>query len=257
MEVNMKISLQLYTVRKYSQKDLYKTLERVSAIGYKSIEASRIDFDMKTADILKNAQLNFGMETLSSQITYKKLKTDFSQIVSCLHSVNCSNATVSVLPLNYLLKGSEGIRLFSQDLNILAKKYLQEGIRLSYHHHDFEFLKFGDKRGLDILLSECDPELVAFVCDTYWAQRGGVSPATFIRSLKRRVLSVHMRDYNLVRSGLYIHSKDCAVGSGMLEIKEIIDACNANGIEFISVEQNSSNPFQDIATSLKYVQARI
>jgi sugar phosphate isomerase/epimerase len=253
----LKISLQLYTVRKYAQKNLYETLERIHTIGYNAIEAARIDFDMKTANILKDAYLSYGMETLSSQITYKKLKTDFSQIVSWLHSVNCGSAVVSVLPLNYLLKGAEGLKLFSRDLNILARKYLNEGIRLSYHHHDFEFLKFGDKRGFDILLSECEPELVAFVCDTYWAQRGGVSPASFIRSLKGRVDSIHMRDYNLVRSGLYIHSKDCPSGSGMLEIKEIINACNENGIRFISVEQNSSRPFEDIESSLKFLQTQI
>ena len=58
--IQMKISLQLFTVRKYSQRNLYDTLRKVFQLGYKSIEAARIGFDAKSAAAINRARQDFG-----------------------------------------------------------------------------------------------------------------------------------------------------------------------------------------------------
>ena len=195
------------------------------------------------------------ISVLSSQIKFSQLNDDFSQTLSFLHEVECGNAVISVLPVHYILGGDEGLKRFAAEMNTLAKKYKKEGIRLAFHHHDFEFLKFGSQRGLDILLENTDPALVFFVSDTYWAQRGGICPAALIRQLGKRVISIHLRDYTLLPPFFAARPGDCIIGSGMLDIKKILTACTETGIEFISIEQDSRNPFDDIALSLGYVKS--
>jgi sugar phosphate isomerase/epimerase len=253
--IQMKISLQLFTVRKYSQRNLYDTLRKIFQIGYKSIEAARIGFDAKSAAVINRARQDFGLSVLSSQIKFSQLNDDFSQTLSFLHEVECGNAVISMLPLHYIFGGDEGLKRFAADMNALAKRYKNEGIRLAFHHHDFEFLKFGSKRGLDILLENTDPALVFFVSDTYWAQKGGMCPAALIRRLGKRAISIHLRDYTLLPPFFAAKPGDCRIGSGMLDIKEILTACTETGIEFISIEQDSKDPFNDIALSLGYVKS--
>jgi sugar phosphate isomerase/epimerase len=253
--IHLKISLQLFTVRKYAQKNLYDTLRKIFQLGYRSIEAARIRFDAKSAAAINRARQDFGLSVLSSQIKFSQLGDDFSQTLSFLHEVECGNAVISVLPLHYILGGEQGLKRFAADMNALAKRYKNEGIHLAFHHHDFEFLKFGSKRGLDILLENTDPTLVFFVSDTYWAQRGGMCPAALIRRLGKRAISIHLRDYTLLPPFFAAKPGDCRIGSGMLDIKEILTTCTETGIEFISIEQDSRNPFNDSVSSLDYVKS--
>jgi len=255
--IHLKISLQLFTVRKYAQKNLYDTLQKIFQLGYRSIEAARIRFDAKSAAAINRARQDFGLSVLSSQIKFSQLGDDFSQTLSFLHEVECGDAVISMLPLHYIAGGEEGLERFAADMNTLAIKYQNEGIRLAFHHHDFEFLKFGSRRGLDILLEKTDPALVFFVSDTYWAQKGGMCPAALIRRLGKRAISIHLRDYTLLPPFFATKPGDCRIGSGMLDIKEILTACTETGIEFISIEQDSNNPFYDIASSLDYVKSLI
>jgi sugar phosphate isomerase/epimerase len=251
----LKISLQLFTVRKYARKNLYDTLQKVCQVGYNSIEAARIGFDAKSAAAINHARQDFGLSVPSSQIKFSQLRDGFSQTLSFLQVVECGIAVVSVLPLQCILGGEEGLKRFAADMNALAERYRWEGIRLAFHHHDFEFLKYGTKRGLDILLEGTDPALVFIVSDTYWAQKGGVCPAALIRRLGKRAISIHLRDYTLLPPFFAAKPGDCRIGSGMLDIKKILTACTESGIEFISIEQDSQDPFRDITASLEYIKS--
>jgi sugar phosphate isomerase/epimerase len=253
--IHLKISLQLFTVRKYAQKNLYDTLRKIFQLGYSSIEAARIGFDTKSAAVINRARQDFGLSVPSSQIRFTQLGNDFTQTLNFLQAVECGNAVISLLPPHYILSGEHGLKRFAADMNALAERYRREGIRLAFHHHDFEFLKFGSKRGLDILLENTDPALVFFVSDTYWAQKGGMCPAALIRRLGKRAISIHLRDYTLLPPFFAAKPGDCRIGSGMLDINEILTACTESGIEFISIEQDSKNPFCDIVSSLDYVKS--
>jgi sugar phosphate isomerase/epimerase len=196
--VHLKISLQLFTVRKYVQKNLYNTMQQIIQIGYKSIEAARIGFDAKSAAAINRARQEFGLSVPSSQIKLTQSGNDFTQTLNFLQAVECGNAVISLLPSHHIFSGEQGLKRFAADMNALAERYRREGIRLAFHHHDFEFLKFGSKRGLDILLENTEPVLVFFVSDTYWAQKGGICPAALIRRLGKRAISIHLRDYTLL-----------------------------------------------------------
>lgn len=248
----MKIALQLYTVRNDAQRDLAGTLRKVWAAGYSAVEAARIPFNERSAGIFLRAREDFGLQVCSCQVKFHDLRDDFIQLSGWMHRTKCDSAVVSVLPWEVLLRGrSADLEWFCTELNALGKRYRNEGIRLAYHHHHMEFLQFGARRGMEILLANLDPASVAFVSDTYWAQRAGINPAELLARMDGRLLGIHLRDITTRRRGPLIYASDCSVGSGLLNIRAVWEQAEKSGAEYAAVEQNSRAPFADIASSFR------
>jgi len=176
-----------------------------------------------------------------------------------LERLCCPAASVSVLPGSALAGGRKGILDFAGRLNRLGSIFREDGKRLLFHHHHFEFLRFDSELGLDLLVRETDPSLVGFVVDSYWAQRGGVNPAGLIRKLAGRVGGVHLRDY-AIKPALRNFSPDilpvdAAVGEGNLDVPSIVEACRASGIRYLAIEQDTRDPFGSLATSVRNLKA--
>lgn len=245
----MKLSVQLYTLRKPARKDLYGTLCAVSAAGYHAVEAARVPFTKASAEVFRRCREESGLEVRSAQIKFHLLRDDFEAMASWMHQTGCGVAVVSVLPMDVLRGGEDALKRFCGEMNGLGGRYAQEGIRLAFHHHHYEFLKFGDRRGIDILLEGLDPKRVGFVSDTYWAQKAGANPVTLLQKMQGRLAGVHLRDFTTLRRGPFLYSSDCPVGSGLLDMAAILRQAVLSGAGYGAVEQNSRNPLEDIAAS--------
>ena len=61
-------------------------------------------------------------------------------------------------------------------LNEAGEKIRSAGMQLTYHNHDFEFVKLSDQVPYDVLLNETDAKLVQMELDLYWVVKAGLSP---------------------------------------------------------------------------------
>lgn len=98
---------------------------------------------------------------------------------------------------------------------------------------------------------------MGFTVDTYWVQYGGANPANLIKRLKGRCPVVHFKDYaiDISDESSYVHMAAC--GSGNLDFKEIIEAFEYAGTEFVCVEQDNcygEDPFACLERSYKYLK---
>ncbi len=120
---------------------------------------------------------------------------------------------------------------------------------VGYHNHSFEFEKFGDKIGLQIIYDESDPRYLTAEIDTYWVQHGGGDPATWIRKLENRIPQVHLKDMT-IRGREQIMAE---IGEGNLNWPVILDACKSAGVVWYIIEQDKCqrDPFESLAISLK------
>ncbi len=67
-----------------------------------------------------------------------------------------------------------------------------------YHNHSQEFRNFPEldgKTGLQILIENTDPELMAFELDVFWASAAGCDPVEWIEKLKGRIPVIHYKDH--------------------------------------------------------------
>jgi sugar phosphate isomerase/epimerase len=143
---------------------------------------------------------------------------------------------------------ADGVRRFAIELGGFARSFAEQGIRLGYHNHDFEFAPLDGTTVWDVLLAELPPD-VEIELDVYWAAIGGRDPVAEITATATRVRLLHMKDR---APGPEPH--DAPVGEGTLPFSEIVEAARAAGVEWFIVEQDEPrDPLADIARSFRYL----
>lgn len=253
------IGLQLYTLGDAPQKDLEGTLTRVAAIGYREIElpalragdAARIRSAADKAGLAVTSVHVGATATSQGMLT---VQTDAARLAAELQTLDCREA-VMPFPLLPAVKAEEGEavvtamrRAFrtSTDhwkrtaalLNERGAALQREGLSLSYHNHDLEFIPVAGTRGWDVLMAELDPQLVSFELDVAWLVAGGEDPVAFVEGLAGRVRLLHVKDLQAPlepRETLKMESTE--VGSGVIDWNRLLPAAYRAGVRHFYVEQ--------------------
>ena len=251
---NMKLGIQTFTIRKLikSPGEITKAFKKLSEMGVESVELARIKFTKPEIEAVRAASLQYNIEIGSTQITFDYLEKNFDWVVEFHKTLECKYVCVSVLPTKYIIGNERKLREFTARLNQLGMKFRENGLFLLYHHHHFEFRKYGMLTGFEIIEESVDPNAVHFVLDTYWLQRAGLSPHDFIRERKGKVKVVHLRDHIIRWKGIELKSTDTELGEGSLDFKKIKAACEESGVEYYAIEQDTQTPMESLRTSLKY-----
>jgi sugar phosphate isomerase/epimerase len=161
---------------------------------------------------------------------------------------------ITVPYLGDQVRGSaDAYKAVAEKLNRAGEMCRDADLKLAYHNHAFEFDRFGDTTGYDILLNETDPALVDFEADLYWFARAGKAPVDYFRQHPGRFVMWHVKDMDKNSPEL-----NTEVGSGSIDYKTIFDQAQLAGVNRIFVEQEnfaaSMDPFQSIKQSYDYVR---
>ncbi len=253
------LAAQLFTVRDFTQTrdDLAASLEKVRAIGYRAVQISSIGA-IADADVKRIADDN-GLTICNTHIAYEELLNDMEAVIAQHQLWDCRHVAIGSMPLEF--RDSEaGFRRFAAIANGIGEQLAQAGLSFSYHNHSFEFLKFGGKTGLDILLDETDPRYLQVELDTYWVQRGGADPVAWIERVKGRMPVVHVKDMTLLpatEAGARPQQAFAEVGEGNMNFAAILAACQRAGVEWYAVEQDicQRDPFESLAISYRNLRA--
>lgn len=243
----MKIAAQLYTLREFlkTAEDIEKTLKKVKEIGYEAIQVSGMGpidpQDLKT--IVDREDLTI----CATHIGFDRLQNDLEAVINEHKLWDCKYVGLGAMPEKYR-KDKEGFINFVKETAVIADKLQENGLQFIYHNHNFEFIKFGKKTGLDILLENSDPQSFGFEIDTYWVQAGGADPAQWITKVAGRMDVVHFKD-------MAVNGREAImaeVGEGNLNWDRIIQACQDIGVEWVCVEQDicQRDPFDSLSISL-------
>lgn len=241
----MILGVQTYTIRELQKENLKNAMEQLKLLGVNSVELGRVKTTRSNAIIIKNSQ----MKILSVQLTMKKLERDFDQIVEFCQITSCPIVVVSVLPLYAILGGKNKMLIFSRRLNLLYLRYQKVGIKLAFHHHDFEFKKINGETKLSILLNNTHPE-VKIVSDTYWTKKSMIEPEDLIKDLGPRLIGVHLRDCTDLKQKK-VH--DCELGEGVISFNKVLEAASAHAVYGV-IEQNTITPLQSLQKSIQHLK---
>ncbi|MCL6519626.1 MAG: sugar phosphate isomerase/epimerase [Armatimonadetes bacterium] len=242
-----RIGAQLYTVREFTQTpaDIAKTIKKIREIGYEAVQVS--GFGPIDPLELKKIVDGEGVYICATHTPYHRMRNETERVIEEHQLWGCQHIAVGGMPQEY--RNAKGFHQFAKEASKVAKKLAQGGLTFSYHNHSFEFEKFGDKIGLEILRTESDPTYFNFEIDTYWVQHGGGDPAEWILRCKDRVPLLHLKDMGN-RGGQQIMME---VGEGNLNWPEILEAAMEAGVEWYLVEQDicERDPFESLAISLR------
>lgn len=257
------IGLQLYTLRDEFSKNVKGVLEHVAKTGYKEIEtygySSEIGFFGTSPKDFKKIMNDNGLKAPSGHYDFnsfiKDNNTDFLKAsIECAKQLESEYITVPYLDGN-LRSDLDGFKRIAQKINEAAVLCKQSGLKLAYHNHDFEFKKFGDKTGYDVLLKETDKKLVDFELDLYWAVRSGNDPLALFKANPGRFTMWHVKDMDKSKA-----EWNTEIGEGSINFKTIFAEAKLSGMKHFFVEQEtnySPNPAESIKTSWDFVSKQL
>lgn len=243
------IALQLYTLRDFTKTptDIAKTLARVKKIGYDAVQSSALGpIDPgELAKIFKNE----GLTCCATHIGLDKMRDHPMQVIENHKLWGCQYTAIG----GFFPKENLGPDLwanFASEYSKIASAFNGSGIKIGYHNHSHELVRYGKKTALDILIEKCSPD-IWFEIDTYWITHGGGDPVSWIEKVAGRIPCVHLKDMGINEDR---QQQMREVGEGNLNFPRIIDACRRAGTQWFIIEQDNCNgqdPFECAERSLK------
>ena len=246
----MEFGLQVYTIRDEIGKDFKNAFCEVQNTGCKNIELSGL-FDKKAGE-LKTFFNTLDLSVVSVMFPIDQLSAQIDQVIADCKTLGSTYVVCPYLPEEH--RTDEGYNKVADILEKAAKELQGHDITLAYHNHAFEFetLKSG-KCGYDILVSQT--KVLAFELDVFWAQHADLDPIKKMHDLGKRLALIHLKDMNNPQD------KDfCELGSGVVNLSDVISLAEKSGIPYAFVEQDSNwindNPIESIHKSFKWLQGQ-
>ncbi|MFZ4606913.1 MAG: sugar phosphate isomerase/epimerase family protein [Caulobacter sp.] len=218
------IGLQLYTLRKPFAADPLGTLSRIRETGYDAVEfaaplgADFAGFAARMRDI--------GLDCPSAHAGLTDMADKQGEVLAMAKTLGCR-----YLVMPYVMPDERDWTAVIATLGAFARRARDEGLRLAYHHHDFEFEATDGVRPFDRLVAETDPAFVDFELDVYWLKKGGEDPKAFIEKMAGRVKLIHLKDM-APDGGM------ADVGAGTFDFANLIQAADAAGAQHYFVEHD-------------------
>jgi sugar phosphate isomerase/epimerase len=238
------LALQLYSIRREMSADSIGTFKRVPTFGYGRIELAGT-YGWSADQWLKLLQ-ETGLQIAGAHLGLPALEGNWGP--ETLFQRTLGNQWLIVPSLPKELQTTDGYRQAAQRLNALGRRAQQEGFRFGYHNHAFEFTTLPEGGcGMDILLAETDPALVAFEVDTYWVERGGRDARQFIELNAARIGLVHAKELRK-RDGA-----DVPAGQGNVDFKAIVPLARERGWQVV-VEFEGEGAVAAVTESARYLQ---
>ena len=227
------LGFQLYTIRDYladaaSADEAFSTLKNY---GYTEVHTFK-------TDVYPELLSKHGISVIGTHYFLDKILNDPQTTIKQHKEWNTTNIGISSLPPHARFDLQE-IKTFVKKYNAAASIYAQEGFKLTYHNHQFEFMRIdGYKTTMDILYEELDPKNISFVLDTCWVAAGGSDVIDWMDKLKGRIDILHLKDTCIIRSGDNYVTDVTEVGNGNLSWDKIIQKAEEIGVKHYVVEQD-------------------
>lgn len=258
-----KIGIQTYTLREAMGEDFVGTLQMIKDVGYDYVELNGRNFADRSPAELKQVLDDIGLPSPITHADYDSLANRPGELADVANVLGCSHI---ILPwITDEQRGLDQYKVHAEMLNRAGEVLKASDIKVGYHNHQFEFFDLGDGvTGMDILLSETDPELVVFELDLFWAALTGADIVGLFEKYPGRFKMCHIKDLSgdasAYRTSLdfaaIVQSVMANVGEGDLPFEQYFAANEISGMEYFIVEHdNPPRPFrQSVETSLNAVR---
>jgi sugar phosphate isomerase/epimerase len=252
----MKLAAQMFTLREFmkTQEEVASTFKRVKEIGYNAVQVSGIKPGVIEDKALKEIADQNALTICVTHIPHDALLNNIDAVIEKHKIWECKYVGLGSMPKHYR-ETKEGYLAFTKEANEIAKKIDAAGLKFVYHNHNFEFVKFDGKTGMEILMENFDPNTVDIEFDVYWLQAGGADPAEWVRKVDGRMKVVHLKDMIIWPEN---EQRFAEVGEGNMNFDAIIKACREIGVEWAAVEQDQcygKDPFECLETSFRNLRS--
>ncbi len=244
------IALQLYSLRAQVYPEganLPGVLKTVAEIGYKGVEFAGLGgFDARE---IGKVVSDLGLQVCSSH-TGLPTPENVDKIAQTELALGNKRAISGLGPDDF--KTLDACKEAAEKFNRAAELLKPYGMTFGIHNHWWEFAKVDGRYAYDIVMEQSAGFFSEL--DVYWCAYAKADPAETAARHKSRIPLLHIKDGMLVE-GEHVHT---AVGSGKVQMRPIIEAADANVLEWLIVELDACNTdmLEAVKESYRYLTSQ-
>ena len=248
------LGAQMYTVREFTQTlpGIAESLKKVADIGYTAVQISAFG-PVDPKEVAKLVE-DCGLTVAATHVGWNRFLEELDEVIAEHKMWGCTHAAIGGL-FTPEYTDLDGLKRFLDELGPVAERLAQEGMDFSYHNHNHELVRYGEKTWLEMLYEQASPEMLKAEIDTYWVQAGGGDPALWVRKCAGREPLFHLKDMAVTPER---EQRMAEIGEGNLNWPAILQAAEEGGVEWYLIEQDhcyGRDPFESLAISYRNLQA--
>lgn len=235
-----RVGIQLFSVKDDLAKDFTGSLQKLSNIGYATVETYGFDgklfYNRRLKDV--NTILNdMGMSLSGTHTGTGVLKPDtndkeWDQWKRCCQEVKEAGGKRAIQAWLPEPKSGDELKRLADHYNRVGEVCKQNGIKFGHHNHSAEMKKVDGNIIMDYLIEHTDPSLVFFQFDMGHALEAGADCVAYIKKYPGRFTCWHATDHkNNVGS--------VELGLGDIDYATLFSLARKAGLEELTVEQES------------------
>lgn len=232
-----RIGLQLYTVRDLMAESVEATLEFVAQVGYREVEFAGY-FD-RSARSVRATLDGLGLRAPSMHTDLGGL-SGLDEISEAAQEIGHEYVVVAWIPPEDRTQ-LDDYRRIAALLNDAGERLARSGLQLAFHNHDYVYERLDGEVPYDVLLEECDADLVAMQADLFWMIKGGVDPVDYFRAWPGRFPSCHVKDMSA-------DGRMVSVGDGVVDFDRIFESAELAGLKHYFVEHDDPDDSREAIT---------
>jgi sugar phosphate isomerase/epimerase len=256
----------MYTVRDFTKtaSDLAQTLAKIQEIGYPAVQLSAVnamagDAPEVSAEQARRMLDDHGLKCVATHRSWEGLAQHTDQEIEFHRTLDCDFTAIGGIPSPYREQGAAGYEAFVKDAAPVIARLKEAGIRFGYHNHAFEFERAGFKDGdpvtrFDTFIERGGPDFLLEL-DLYWVDHAGVNPERIVERCRGRMPVIHIKDKEMAGNDPVM----APIGEGNLDWDHLLAACQASGVEWYAVEQDTCrrDPFDCLKSSFEFLSRKL
>lgn len=242
-------SFMLYSSREFPP--LADQATALAALGYTNVEVHpELGVDPEdTRAIMSKA----GLDICSAHFDVPQILNRPQEVADIAHRLGASFVVAPWLWPEERPTDRAGWLALADQLSASAAVLEQQGLRLCWHNHDFEFEAFADG-GTPYAVLAATPGLYLEL-DVGWIFRAGDDPVAWIDRVADRVLIAHMKD--VAPEGTEVEDGWADLGHGEIDWTPVYAALQKAPVELLIVEHDEPADYLRFARNSAASMARI
>lgn len=204
-----KINAQLWSIKDYTEKDFFGSLEALAKMGYSGVEFAGYK-DISSKD-MKSKLDELNMTGISAHIGIDLLKNNLDKEIEYLNVLGAKYIVCPWADIKTIDSAMQHSELFNQ----IGEKCYNNGLTFAYHNHAHEFELDNGKYPLEVMFENVNTKFVLQEPDLFWVAYAGIDPIEYITKNAERCPIIHFKQIENMETKTNVDA-----ASGIIDFKK-------------------------------------
>ena len=244
----------MYSLRNQFKEDIPSTLKLINDWGITVLEGG--DSYGMPEEEFKGLLAKNNLKVVSVGAGFNDLANAPEEVVKKAKSYGATYVMCAWIPHdgnNFDISDTQkAVEVFNRAGKILR----DNGIKLAYHAHGFEFRPYKDGTLFDYMAQNA--KYFDFEMDVYWVHHGGEDPLKLLKKYPSKFILLHLKDMEKGtkkdNTGHADVETNVVLGTGEVDIAGVVAEAKKLGIKYMFIEDECSRVVEQVPKSLRYLE---